>query len=204
MDLYRTLPTARLILRPVGGTDLAELRTLKADPRVFAVMLGGVRLWAETAAELAGDVVFWGAHGYGIWAMRERQGNAFLGITGLKDRPDGRGVALRFALWPEAQGRGLAREAAFAALRFGHERAGLARIIAVARASNFASRTVLGGIGMTECDGFIQDGFAMVVYQSQAPSSLGANRSGSRRESRPGQPDGLPQEPARQPADQPF
>jgi len=32
------------------------------------------------------------------------------------------------------------------ALRFGHERARLARIIAVARAGNFASRTVLGGI----------------------------------------------------------
>jgi RimJ/RimL family protein N-acetyltransferase len=167
MDLYRTLLTARLRLSPVGGVDLADLRSLKADPRVFAVMLGGVRSWAETAAELAEDVMFWGAHGYGTWAVRERAGNTFLGITGLKDRPDGRGVALRFALWPEAQGRGLAREAAFAALRFGHERARLARIIGVARASNFASRTVLGGIGMTECDSFTQGGFAMVIYESR-------------------------------------
>jgi len=166
MDLYRTLTTARLILAPVGGADLADLRRLKADPQVFAVMLGGVRSWAQTADDLAADVIFWGAHGYGIWAVRERAGNAFLGITGLKDRPDGRGVALRFALWPEAQGRGLAREAAFAALRFGHERAGLARIIAVAREGHFASRTVLGGIGMTECDTFFQGGFAMVLYDS--------------------------------------
>ena len=166
MDIYRTLLTARLILTPVGGADLADLRALKADPRVFAVMLGGVRSAVETARDLADDVVFWGAHGYGVWAVRERAGNAFLGITGLKDRPDGRGVALRFALWPEAQGRGLAREAAFAALRFGHEHAGLPRIVAVARASNFASRTVLGGIGMTECDAFTQGGFAMLVYQS--------------------------------------
>jgi RimJ/RimL family protein N-acetyltransferase len=168
MDIYRTLLTARLILTPVGGADLADLRTLKADPRVFAVMLGGVRSWAETADELAEDVIFWGAHGYGIWAVRERSGNGFMGVAGLKDRPDGRGVALRFALWPEAQGRGLAREAAFAALRFGHERAGLPRIVAVARASNFASRTVLGGIGMTECDTFTQRGFAMVLYESRA------------------------------------
>ncbi len=166
MDLFRTLTTARLTLTPVGGADLADLRMLKADPQVFAVMLGGVRSWAQTADDLAEDVIFWGAHGYGIWAVRERTGNAFLGITGLKDRPDGRGVALRFALWPEAQGRGLAREAAFAALRFGHERAGLARIIAVARESNFASRTVLGGIGMTEYDSFVQAGFAMVLYDS--------------------------------------
>ena len=168
MDLLRTVATARLILTPVGGADLADLRALKADPRVFAVMLGGVRSWAETAAELADDVVFWGAHGYGIWAVRERGvGNAFVGIAGLRDRPDRRGVALRFALWPEAQGRGLAREAAFAALRYGHEQARLARIVAVARASNFASRTVLGGIGMTECERFTQGGFAMVLYESK-------------------------------------
>jgi len=65
MDLFRTLLTARLILTPVGGADLADLRALKADPRAFAVMLGGVRSWAETADELAADVMFWGAHGYG-------------------------------------------------------------------------------------------------------------------------------------------
>ena len=34
-------------------------------------------------------------------------------------------MALRFALWPEAQGRGLAKEAAFAALRFGHRAGGV-------------------------------------------------------------------------------
>lgn len=176
MDLYRTLRTARLILTPVGGADLADLRALKADPRVFAVMLGGVRAWAETQAELAEDVAAWGAHGYSIWAVREREGNQFLGITGLKDRPDGRGTGLRFALWPEAQGRGLAREAAFAALRFGHEQARLPRIIAVARASNFASRTVLGGIGMAECDTFTQNGFAMVVYESRRKVDVPSGR----------------------------
>jgi RimJ/RimL family protein N-acetyltransferase len=91
-----------------------------------------------------------------------------VGVTGLAHRPDGRGIALRFALWPEAQGRGLAREAAGAALRFGHERARLRRIVAVARENNFASRTVLGGIGMTECASFVQQGWRMVLYESVA------------------------------------
>lgn len=158
------LHTARLTLTPVNGTDLPDLVAIKADPRVFAVMLGGVRSVAETQEELAHDVRAWGANGFGIWSLRE--GDRFVGITGLETRPDGRGVALRFALWPEAQGRGLAREAAAAALRFGHDDAGLARIVAVARASNFASRTVLGGIGMTECGSFIQAGWEMVVYES--------------------------------------
>lgn len=166
MNPFWVLHTGRLVLTPVGGADLTELQALKSDPRVFAIMLGGVRTPGRTAEELARDMVGWSANGYGIWAIRESPGGGFVGITGLENRPDGRGVALRFALWPEAQGRGYAREAAGAALRFGHDRAGLARIIAVARESNFASRTVLGGIGMHECDSFEQGGHRMMVYES--------------------------------------
>ena len=177
-----TLRTARLVLTPVGGVDLPDLVAIKGDPRVFAVMLGGVRSPTQTQEELARDVIAWGAEGFGIWTIREagsdRTGSAhrsagnraatgFVGITGLERRPDGRGVALRFALWPEAQGRGLAREAAGAALRFGHDQAGLGHIVAVARASNFASRMVLGGIGMTECDSFMQNGWPMILYESR-------------------------------------
>jgi RimJ/RimL family protein N-acetyltransferase len=166
MNLFGTLRTARLVLTPVGGADLADLRAIKADPRVFAILLGGVRNAADTADDLARDVVAWGANGYGMWAVREAEDRRFMGITGLEDRPDGRGVALRFALWPEAQGRGLAREAAGAALRFGHDQARLRRIVAVARETNFASRTVLGSIGMVPCEEFTQHGHAMILFES--------------------------------------
>lgn len=185
MNPLWVLRTARLVLTPVGGADLPDLQAIKGDPRVFAIMLGGVRSPQQTAEELARDVAHWGAHGFGWWAVRQtvpaafsgapagvergggrEPGGQFVGITGLEGRPDGRGVALRFALWPEAQGRGLAREAAAAALRFGHEQAGQRRIVAVARENNFGSRIVLGGIGMIECDSFVQNGYRMVVYES--------------------------------------
>ena len=164
MNSYWTLRTGRLVMTPVGGADLPDLRAIKSAPQVFAVMLGGVRNAEQTAQDLAEDVQHWGQHGYGIWAVRES--NRFVGITGLTHRPDGRGVALRFALWPEAQGRGLAREAALAALRFGHDRANLNRIVAVARESNFGSRMILGGIGMREIETFPQRGYTMVLYES--------------------------------------
>jgi RimJ/RimL family protein N-acetyltransferase len=158
--------TARLILTPVGWSDLPALCALKSDPRVFAIMLGGVRTAAQTNAELAADVAFWAERGYGLWAIRDAVEAYFQGITGLLERPDGRGVALRFALWPEARGRGLAREAAGAALQFGHEVAGLVRIVAVAREANIASRIVLGGIGMRHCGSFERDGYKMLIYES--------------------------------------
>ena len=161
-----TLRTGRLRLTPVAWTDLPELVALKADPRVFAIMLGGVRSRVQAAEELAADIGFWGARGYGIWTVRDAATGAFYGLTGLMEREDGRGVALRFALWPDARGRGLAREAAGAALMFGHETAGLERIVAVAREDNVASRTVLGGIGMTERARFVRDGQMMVLFDS--------------------------------------
>jgi RimJ/RimL family protein N-acetyltransferase len=158
------LRTARLVMSPVSGGDLPDLRAFKADPSVFAVMLGGVRNYAQTAEDLARDVMNWGQYGFGIWAIREA--GQFVGITGLEHRPDGRGVALRFAVSHEAQGRGLAREAAYAALRFGHDRAGLPRVIAVVRESNFGSRMVLGGIGMRDAGMFEQRGYTMILYES--------------------------------------
>jgi len=162
----RHLLTARLRMAPVSGADLRDLVALKGDPRAFAQMLGGVRGARRVAEELAEDIQVWGEFGFGMWAVRERVGTRFLGITGLMHRPDGRGVALRFAFWPDARGIGLAREAAGAAVRFGHEVAALPRIIAVAREENFASRMVLGAVGMAESERFVREGISLLVYHS--------------------------------------
>ncbi len=161
------LATARLIMTPVAASDLRELIALKADPRAFAQMLGGVRSRLQSEQELAQDISDWGAHGYGMWSVRAQEGNRFLGLTGLMHRADGRGVALRFAFWPQARGIGLASEAAGAALVYAHETASLARVIAVAREDNFASRMVIGGIGMTPCGDFTRNGILLLVYHSE-------------------------------------
>lgn len=153
-------------MRPVSGVDLPGLQALKADPRVFAVMLGGVRTRQRTVEELAEEICFWGRHGVGMWVVRHRVSGVFMGITGFMDRPDGRGIGLRFAFFVAEQGHGYASEAAGAALRFAHERAGVRRVVAVARADNFGSRQVLGGIGMRECEAFERDGVAMLMFES--------------------------------------
>ncbi|WP_431285709.1 GNAT family N-acetyltransferase [Humitalea sp. 24SJ18S-53] len=165
----RGITTARLSLLPPGPEHLDDIIRLKADPRVFDVMLHGVRSPERAREELLDDQEFWTVRGYGIWSVFLRETGDFLGIAGLMERPDGRGVALRFALWPECRGRGYAREAAVAALAFGHA-AGLARIVAVARASNQASRGVLEDIGMRLAGEHVHQGHAMLLFESVAPS----------------------------------
>ena len=159
----RVVRTARLLLSPVEWRDMDDMAALKGDAGAFALMLGGLRSRVQAEAEMADDLAFWARRGVGIFTVRE--GKRFLGMTGMHERPDGRGLSLRFALFPSARGRGIAREAAGAALRFAHD-AGEALVIAVAREDNFASRTTLGGIGMTVTARFERDGYPMLVYES--------------------------------------
>jgi RimJ/RimL family protein N-acetyltransferase len=162
----RIIRTERLTLLPVGLENLPDLIQLKSDPRVFSTMLHGVRGPDRTREELEDDIDFWEVRGYGTWCIFRTADGAFLGISGLMERPDGRGVALRYALWPEARGQGYAREAAAAALAFGH-RVGLGRIIAVARETNLASVAVLEALGMRLAGEFRNHGHRMLVFESR-------------------------------------
>lgn len=158
-----SIRTPRLVLEPVSWRDMDDMARLKADAGAFGMMLGGVRSRQQAEADMADDMACWARRGVGIFIIRED--GRFIGMTGLHERPDGRGLGLRFALWPWAAGRGLAREAASAALSFAHD-AGIRRVMAVTRDTNIASRTILGGIGMTQCDSFERDGHQMLVYES--------------------------------------
>ncbi len=163
MDL-RSVRTPRLLLKPVTWRDMEDMVRLKADGGAFGQMLGGVCTRQQAEREMADDIAFWACHRVGIFTIHDN--NQFVGMTGIHDRPDGRGFGLRFALFASARGRGIAREAANAALNFAHD-AGLHRVIAVASESNVASRTILGGIGMHVCDTFTRNGQTMVVYESK-------------------------------------
>ena len=161
------ITTQRLSLRPVAPENLPDLIRLKGDEAAFGLMLHGTRTPDRAREELEDDMEFWLVRGYGTWSVFERATGEFLGVTGLMERPDGRGVALRFALWPACRGKGFAREAARAALAFGFRR-GLSRIIAVAWEGNEASRDVLTDLGMTQCDSFPNRGRTMLLFEALA------------------------------------
>lgn len=147
---------------------MPDVLALKMDVLTFSCMLGGVRTPWQVQKEMAEDIFYWGAHRIGIYVVRERIQNKacqFLGITGIHMRNDGRGHALRFALWGWAQGKGYAREAAYAVLITAHER-GYQRIVAVTKEQNIASRRILGSIGMGVEEQFMRHGNRMLTYVS--------------------------------------
>lgn len=163
--LGREIRTARLVLTPVNWPDLEDMVALKGNAGAFARMLGGVRNRTTTEQEMAEDVSFWARRGVGIFSIREN--GRFVGITGVHERPDGRGLGLRFSIFPWAAGRGIAREAAAAALRYVLD-SGEKRIVAVTREDNLASRTVLGSLGLRHTGTFDRDGDTMFLYEITA------------------------------------
>lgn len=153
------LETPRLRLRPFTREDQPDHTQLYGDPEVTRYLGGGPFEGAEiqTRSRRAIDlfVGHWVSHGFGVWAVLDRATGRFIGQCGLSRLPDLGEVEVLYALERGAWGRGLASEAARAAVRHGFEVVGLERIIALVRPANAGSRRVLGTLGMT-LDGVLE------------------------------------------------
>ncbi len=145
------IETERLRMRPFAAGDLDDLVRLHGDAGVMAHMRSGVQTRAQTAAELDTYRQTWRDRGFGIWALLDRSGGAFVGECGLRLRDDDGSIGLRFCLRKEWWGRGLAFEAVMAALGHGFGPAGIERVVAVSRQVNPASWRVLEKAGM-QCE----------------------------------------------------
>lgn len=118
---------------------------------------------AETAVREA--VEGFGRHGFGLWvAERLGGGGAPVGFCGLRHLDGEPEVEVLYGVSPPEWGRALATELAPAMLRYGFERAGLARVLGIADAENVASRYVLEKVGMTFEGYVVNEGHEEVRY----------------------------------------
>ena len=125
-------------------TDPAVERWLRPEPmRPFS------RYDLEKMARR--DRAHWDQHGFGPWAVRERDGGAFVGRGGLAwaTVAGEREVELPWAVMPGLQGRGYATEMALAAIEVARE-VGLERVVSLTLPTNHASRRVMEKIGLSE------------------------------------------------------
>jgi ribosomal-protein-alanine N-acetyltransferase len=162
----RVLTTARLAMRPAADADLPDLVALMADSEVAGRLHPGVLDQDGTRALLDQYKATWRQHGYGMWSLRVRETDAFVGVCGLWNREDGLGVATRIAIARAAWGQDLAAEAARAVLAYAFEVVKLSRVVAITRATNPTAERVLIRIGWrleerTEKDGRVLLRYAM-------------------------------------------
>jgi ribosomal-protein-alanine N-acetyltransferase len=144
------LETRRLILRRLGEDDVEPLAAIHADPDVMR-FIGGVRTRAQTQARLCDLIENQRRLGFSKWAVVLRSTGELIGRCGpIVERIDGVSeVEVGYDIARSHWGRGLATEAARAAVEHCLSSLGLARVIALIHPQNVASQAVARRIGMT-------------------------------------------------------
>jgi RimJ/RimL family protein N-acetyltransferase len=145
------LRTDRLLLRRWRAADLGPLAAMNADPCVMACF--PATLSAGESAELIERIeACFAEHGYGLWAVEVLAAGDFVGFVGLSPvappLPFAPAVEIGWRLARPYWGRGLAHEAAGAAIDFAFERLGLGALVSFTAAGNRRSRRLMERLGM--------------------------------------------------------
>jgi RimJ/RimL family protein N-acetyltransferase len=142
-----SIETARLYLRMFRPDDLDNLATLSSDPDVMRFVGDGKPASLAACQEALESIIrHWRQHGFGRWALVDKETETFVGFGGLRSMmgtPE-----LVYHLAKRFWGRGLATELGKASLRYGFEEHKFARIVAIAKPENLASLHVMEKLGM--------------------------------------------------------
>jgi RimJ/RimL family protein N-acetyltransferase len=150
-----TLITERLVLRRWRPADIGPFAAMNADPVVMEYFPAALTEEQSNALAARADGLF-DKHGIGLWAVEVGDAERFVGFVGLapffKEDPGplpfAPGVEVGWRLARNAWGKGIATEAALAALEFGFIQAGLPAICSFTSVVNERSRAVMRRIGL--------------------------------------------------------
>ena len=136
-DGVPVLETERLILREFRIEDFDDFADMWADPVVVEHISGVVATRSESWGRLMSHAGSWPISGFGYWVVVEKASQKFVGIIGFGEmmreiepsligKPEAGWV---LAQW--AHGKGFATEAMTAAMAWGLEKFGDARMVAI-------------------------------------------------------------------------
>jgi len=152
MPVLHEPDTPRLYFRMFAEDDLAALVSIRSDPEVMKhVAKRRTESIEEVHAVLNRILAHWEEHSFGRWALIDKASGLLAGWCGLIHAfylENTAEVEIGYGLAKQYWGKGLASEAAAAALKYGFEQMYLPRIIAVAWPENVASLRVLEKLGM--------------------------------------------------------
>ena len=162
------IETSRLLLRPWQPDDLAEFTRLLTDPEVTRYIVLNQPFTPEDVIAVSDRTLEqWEHNGFGPWVAIEKATGRWVGRIGLSEIQDWPGldkVEVGWELHQEFWGRGLATEGGRAAVRYGFEVLGLARIMSATMATNAASRRVMDKCGLRFQGELHLPGTVMVWY----------------------------------------
>lgn len=153
----KTLETARLIVDKITTKDASFTLEMLNDPTFIKYVADrGIRT-EEEAREYIRDkmTASYEEHGFGMGAVRLKDGGELIGMCGLVKRDTLEDVDIGYGFLPEHRGKGYATEAAMAVMKMGREDFGLHRLLAIIQPANTASRALAEKMGM-QCESMIR------------------------------------------------
>lgn len=169
MPLSFALETTRLILRPWCPADIEPFHAVCSDPQVMHHVGSGVP-WSreQTNAFIDTAIATQEQLGYCRWAVIDKAADRLIGFCGFVPTQDGGEIGWRLAV--SAWGRGLATEAAQAALNYGFENLRFPRVTATVQSGNAASLRVTEKLGLQYQNRFQRAGRDVLVFALANPS----------------------------------
>ena len=145
------LETDRLLLRKVTLEDIPMLFKMESTPEVNEFTGDPVSITIEELEKkIKGSILKdYQEHGYGRFAVIEKESGSFIGWAGLKYLPEFDQVDLGYRFLPEFWGKGYGTESSETLIEYGFNELDLSQIIAIAYPENVASIKIMEKIGMT-------------------------------------------------------
>ncbi|MFV0478664.1 MAG: GNAT family N-acetyltransferase [Parahaliea sp.] len=146
----RPLHTQRLIIEELTPADAPFMLALLNDADFIANIADrGVRTLAQAERYIVeGPMQSYTEHGYGMFAVRQRESGHCVGVCGLIKRPQLNDTDIGYAFLSTARSQGLALEAAQAVWTYATGELGLQRLAAIVSPTNTASIRLLAKLGL--------------------------------------------------------
>lgn len=161
------LETSRLVLRELTPADADFAFDLNNDPEVLRFTGDQPFESIEAARIFLENYSDYSRNGFGRWMMIDKMTGESIGWYGLKLDRETDEVDIGYRLFRRHWNKGYATEEAEACLLKGFTDFGLTEIIGRARRENAASIRVLGKLGMTFKESFIEDGHPWACYEKK-------------------------------------
>jgi ribosomal-protein-alanine N-acetyltransferase len=142
-----TLETERLILRAPDPSDFEAYAVFNASEQTKGV--GGPYSRQQAFTRICTLVGHWQMRGFGRWMIADRETNAPLGVSGLYFPEDWPEPEIAWTVFAEAEGKGIAFEAATRARQYAYETMGWTTVISCVMADNTRSLALAERMGCT-------------------------------------------------------
>ena len=166
-----TLTTQRLRMRAPRWSDFEAYAAYRASHRTAHV--GGPRDRRESFGDFCALIGHWALRGYGRWIVADRTTDAPLGVVGLYYPEDWPGPEIAWTVFEEAEGRGVAYEAARAARAYAYGTLGWTSAVSLVTEDNLRSQALARRLGAVEEGEFRHERLGrLVIFRHPGPEAL--------------------------------